>query len=58
LEEAKARFGDRIEVLWENFDDDPGAFLRLFLFEDHYGVGAEEQPPTVFVGEAGGRELW
>jgi len=51
LEDAKARFGDRIEVLWENFDDDPGAFRRLFLFEDHYGVGAEEQPPTLFVGE-------
>jgi len=52
VEEAKGRFGDRIEVLWENFDDDPGAFRRLFLFEDHYGVGADEQPPTLFVGDA------
>ena len=35
LKEAKARFGDRIAVQWENFDDDPDAFRRLFLFEDH-----------------------
>jgi len=51
LKNAKARFGDRIEVHWENFDDDQDAFRRLFLFEDHYGVKTHEQPPTLFVGE-------
>jgi len=51
LKKAKAKFGDRIGVLWENFDDDPDAFRRLFLFEEHYGVKADEQPPTLFVGD-------
>jgi len=51
LKDAKARFGDRIEVIWEDFDNELDTFRRLFLFEDHYGVGEDEQPPTLFVGE-------